>query len=131
MAQQLSAVDRRIRWGVVGLVAGTILLASILPAGGVGRTAGPLGVVGLDKWFHTVGYTLLAVAIATAVIERHPRRAGIIVFAGALGFGIGVEVLQLVLPYREFSWLDVLANGIGPLLIAVGWPMLVSDGRLG
>ena len=33
-----------------------------------------------------------------------------------LGFGIGMEIVQHFLPYREFSFLDMVANGLGILL---------------
>lgn len=43
-----------------------------------------------------------------------------------LGYGLVIELVQWPLPYREFSWLDLVANVVGVLLYIglrawVGW----------
>lgn len=40
-------------------------------------------------------------------------------YFGLLGFGIGIELLQTVLPHRDGNWHDFVADGVG-LTLAFG-----------
>lgn len=121
MARHLPVVDSRIRWVVVALVAGAILVASVTRPTGLRGALGPLGVVGLDKWLHAAAYAVLAVALAYALAERDATAAAVTVFLAAMAFGLGVELLQAAIPYRDFSPLDLVANGVGATVVAVAW----------
>jgi glycopeptide antibiotics resistance protein len=37
----------------------------------------------------------------------------LLIFGGAASVGLGIELLQGILPYRFFTYGDLLANGIG------------------
>lgn len=121
MPRQLPVVEGRIRWLVVALVAGAILIASITRPTGLRGAVGPLGVVGFDKWLHGVAYAALAMALTYALAEREAAWAAVAVFLAAMTFGLGVELLQAAIPYREFSALDLVANGVGATIVAVAW----------
>ncbi|KAA1171411.1 VanZ family protein [Marinobacter salinexigens] len=41
-----------------------------------------------------------------------------------LAFGLGIEIVQANLPYREFSLLDLAADGFGIVLGLLPWPFL-------
>lgn len=34
-------------------------------------------------------------------------------------YGIGIEITQIFIPYREFSWLDIIANILGVIVYFV------------
>ena len=121
---RLALVDWRLRWLAVALIAGADLLASVVRADGVSGALGPFGVVGLDKWLHALGYALLALALAYALAERPTGRVAATVFVGVIGFGFGVELLQATIPYRDFSWIDTVANGVGSAIGATTWSIL-------
>ena len=65
-----------------------------------------------DKAQHALAYLVL-----TGVgLVFFPRRRWTTVF-GILAFGVGIEVLQAVMPFgREGDWRDALANTVGALL---------------
>lgn len=120
-------VPASVRWLAVALVAGVILVASVLPRStGVAPPAapGPVAPVGADKWLHALAYAGLAGALlyAQAVTQRSPPWALALALAVAVGFGLAVELVQAPLPTRRFELLDVVANGAGAALtVAVWW----------
>lgn len=121
MARQVPLLDRRLRWLAVVLIAGGILLASVIRPDGVRDALGPLGIVGLDKWLHALAYAALSITLAYAFAEWDATTAAIAVFVLAMAFGLGIELVQAAVPYRDFSWLDLLANGIGAAVVAVAY----------
>ena len=76
-----------------------------------------------DKANHVLAFCVMA-ALADAGYPGRGRelpRWGLL-----LGYGLVIELVQWQLPYREFSWLDLVANVIGVLLYIglrawVGW----------
>ncbi|WP_254536060.1 VanZ family protein [Halomarina litorea] len=126
-----------VRYGLVGLVAGGILLASVVDPPSTGPTPlGPLGLLPLDKWLHALGYGGLTGALAYAMVPRtvpgdgRPERtvlAGLAVaVAVAAGYGFGIELVQGMLPARSFDVADAAANGTGALLAAGGWRLVAA-----
>ena len=65
-----------------------------------------------DKVGHFIGY----MALAWLLSWGWPRLPGWLVWAAAFGCGAAIEIAQSFAPTREFSWLDMLANGSGALL---------------
>ncbi|RXK47488.1 VanZ family protein [Halorientalis pallida] len=99
--------------------AAVVLVASVAdpPAGGL-TPAGPLGLVGVDKWLHAVGYATLTLLVAYALSGATKRWPAVAVAVAAI-YGAGIEVVQSVLPFRSFDVLDVLANTLGALLVGI------------
>jgi VanZ family protein len=51
-------------------------------------------------------------------------------FAPALlGFGLGIELIQATLPYREFSLADLIADGAGIAIGLLPWPGIRNAGK--
>ncbi|MFH5799958.1 VanZ family protein [Haladaptatus sp. CMAA 1911] len=122
------ATTRR-RWFVVVLVAAVICYFSVFASPDVGvERLGPLALFGRDKWYHALGYAVLAVSIAIAASgnRRGGRYGRVLLFAvaGAVVFGIAMEFAQLAVPLRHTSALDVGADAVGAAVGAVGWWLL-------
>ena len=71
---------------------------------------------------------LLAFCVMAALADAgYPDRAQELQRWGLLlGYGLVIELVQWQLPYREFSWLDLVANLVGVLLYIglrawIGW----------
>lgn len=120
-----------LRWLAVFVVAGFIFHTSIITVppevaaqtftGGNDVFALLAELVGFaqDKWRHfvaygAVGYTL-AYATADWEFDRWHRALGVVAVAAL--YGAGIEVGQSFLPYRHFSYGDMLANALGALLV--------------
>lgn len=110
-----------VRWLAVALVAGVVLFASVTRPAGVGGALGPFGVLGIDKYLHALAYAALAGTLAYALADAPVERVAVVVFLAAVGFGLGVELVQSALPYRTFSLRDAAANAVGATLAAVLW----------
>jgi hypothetical protein len=76
-----------------------------------------------DKANHVLAFCVMA-ALADGGYpgrDRELPRWGLL-----LGYGLVIELVQWQLPYRELSWLDLVANVVGVLLYTglrtrVGW----------
>lgn len=101
----------RARWFVV-LVAGAILVVSVIPIPGSVPQEG--GGVPTNVLFHFLGYATMAMVLAFASLTRGLRFRPIAIgLLGANVYGALIECLQHPIPYRSFSYLDVLVNGAG------------------
>jgi VanZ family protein len=78
-------------------------------------------VLGIDKYLHFLGYAGFALVLAYALAGQSAGRIAVVVFLGAAGFGLFVELLQLPLAYRTFSLADAAANAAGATVVAVAW----------
>ena len=77
-----------------------------------------------DKAAHTLAFTALMLLCAVAYRQRFSlTRIALMLFI----FGVGIEIVQYFLPYREFSLLDMLANSFG---ILVAFPFIVPVEKL-
>ena len=113
-----------LRWVGVAAVAAVIVYFSLITAPPATRPdPGPFW----DKKLHFAAYLGLglALAYATATSRDEPARRALLVFVGAVAFGVLVEVLQGPLPNRYFSYGDMLADAVGALL-ATGWFLVES-----
>ncbi|WP_458188101.1 VanZ family protein [Haladaptatus sp. NG-WS-4] len=113
-------VPSRVRWVAVFLVASVICYFSVVtsPAGGVGST-GPLSLVGMDKWYHAIGYGVFGTVLAYALEGR--RRALVLAVVGATGYGVVMELVQLPMALRDASVGDVVADAVGTALAVMVW----------
>lgn len=108
-------VPPRHRWVAVALVAGAILVVSMIPI--PGSVPADSGGIPTSVLFHFVGYATLAAVFASTRPVRESRvRANAITFVAAGGYGALIECLQYQIPYRSFSYLDMLVNGAGATL---------------
>jgi VanZ family protein len=131
MSVRLPVLPRWIRWAVVALVAGTVLLGSVVDTGGAVASWGPLGVLRADKYFHAAGYATLAIAVAYAMAHHGTDRVVVgVAFLSAVLFGFGVECLQYGLSHRTFSLADASANAAGAALAVGVWRVIAGRVRL-
>lgn len=103
------------------VVAAVILVSSVvdLPERGP-PPRDPLGLAGVDKWTHLLGYAVLARLLAAAVDARS-RRSLLLVVTLTAGYGTALEVVQRSLAGRGYEHGDVLANALGAVLGVVAW----------
>jgi VanZ family protein len=77
-----------------------------------------------DKAAHTLAFAALMLLCAVAYRQRFSlARIALMLFA----YGVGIEMIQYLLPDREFSLLDMLANSVG---ILVAFPFIVPVEKL-
>jgi hypothetical protein len=115
---------RRVRYALVALVAGTVLVASVVETGGGARTLGPFGLVGADKWTHALAYAGLTAALVYAAVDGGGRVRLALPVIVAIAVGIAIELIQWPIPYRTASIADGLADAVGAGLFALGWRWL-------
>lgn len=117
-------VPRSLRLGVVAAAAATILYYSVFtpPGSGAIRT-GPFGIAPYSTWLHALAYGGLAITVAYALEERpwRDRTVLVAVFALAVGYGAGIELLQSTLATRTADIGDLLVNATGAAVAAVCW----------
>ena len=100
---------------VLGALGGLVYY-SIVPAPGTGSVShGPFGVIPYSMWLHFVGYMGLAIVFSYAsyTVPRPQPQILFGVFVVTVGCGAAVEMLQLTLPTRTFSVIDILVNALG------------------
>jgi len=106
-------------WLRLVLVFGTLgglIYFSIVPAPGSGSISyGPFGVIPYSMWLHFLGYMGLAIVLsyASTTVRRPQSQILFSVFVVTVGCGITVEFVQLTLPTRTFSVLDMVINALG------------------
>ncbi|MFC4550162.1 MULTISPECIES: VanZ family protein [Halorussus] len=106
-------LGRRFQWVGVALVAGVIFYGSVLDSPGASLSpTGPLGLVGLDKWLHALGYAALGAALAVA-LRGDADRAILLAVVVSVGYGVGIEFVQAAIPARHFSVADMAADTVG------------------
>ena len=106
---QLKRIQRNARlWRLVGWIGIALtLVLSLMPP-----TFQPTGGH-LDKVEHLIGYAILMFWWSQLVVWRREKLAMFLIL-----FGIAIELLQGLTPYRQPDLLDVLANTGGVL---IGW----------
>lgn len=113
------------RWTVVALVSIAILVVSVIPIPGAVPEEG--GGIPTSVLFHFFGYGVLAGLLAVSVLVEGTRaRASLTGAFGASAYGILIECLQYPIPYRSFSYVDMLVNGLGAAVdILLTWGVVV------
>ncbi|KAB1186699.1 MULTISPECIES: VanZ family protein [Haloferax] len=102
-----------------------VLVVSVIPTppGGL-SPSGPLGLVGVDKWVHGIGYAGLSLGLGFASQARRPAEIRTVVVVASC-YGACIELVQATLPYRSFSLADMGANVVGAVLGGVLWYVVV------
>jgi len=106
-------MDRRL-WPAVAFAA-LLLVTSLVPVPDSGTAAVPalLGVA-LDKWVHAGSYALLTGLVVWGR-DRRDLLAVAAVAALVVGYSVGIEFLQSLVPTRDLSLLDAVDNTAGAL----------------
>jgi VanZ family protein len=107
------------RWLAVALVAAAIFSLSVIavPPEDPVVPAKP-ELVDLDKWRHFLAYGALGAAVGYALAD-HPKRTATVIAVGVgatVAYGVGIEAVQSLIPFRYFSTGDAVANALGALL---------------
>jgi VanZ family protein len=68
-------------------------------------------VLGWDKLNH--GAAFAALAAAATLGFRHFLNHRLIIAAGLMAYGAGIEIAQMWVPSRSAEWGDLLADGLG------------------
>lgn len=100
-----------------------LLIVSLIPTPDV--VPGP--PLGFDKLAHFVLYAVFAFLIHRAMkqnahLKHSPSAAGALSAVAAALYGLGMEGLQAMLPYRSAETWDAVANALGALIGGVGLP---------
>lgn len=115
---RLPSPPRWLRWTAVVVVTSGLFVASVLtpPSGGIPEL-GPFGLVGFDKWLHTLGYATLGGVLFLALVSRRQQKHALVAAVVlAAVYGVGIELVQAPLPARAADPTDALANTFGALL---------------
>lgn len=101
----------------VASIAGGILYYSVLTVPPAPGRPGPFW----DKYLHFAAYGGLALGLAYATVQlrERPYFRSFVVIGLAVGYGVLIELLQAVIPYRYFGAGDMLANLLGAVLVSV------------
>ena len=105
--QGLSLIRLWYACGAVMLLA--VAVVSLMPAPAIGVN---------DKLSHLLTYTLLSGWFCLLARRRTALASSI---TGLIAYGMMIEVLQGLTGYRYAEWGDVIANGAGCLLGALGY----------
>ena len=108
------------------LALGTFWVAVVVYLSLIPSLPHPLDFSYLDKVEHALAYGFLMLWFSHA----YPKIQQRIVVAGLLIIlGVVIEYLQRMTGYREFSYADMLANGLG---VVIGWVLAYTAlGRIG
>lgn len=94
------------------------------------RHAPEFGPFGPDKVLHLVGHAGFAAALLDGYGGDRPGvRAGVAVVVVSTTYGVGTELLQEVVPGRQFERGDVLAGLAGSVLGVACWHRLAAPSR--
>lgn len=100
---------------------------SVLAIGFLATTDSPYPVPSSssDKVNHLIAFLELTILTRLA----WPELRAIWFVPALLGFGLGIEVIQANLPYREFSFADLAADGAGIAIGLLPWPGIRRAGN--
>lgn len=118
--------NRSRRLALVVVVALTILVSALVPTGEAVARTGPFGL-GLDLWLHALAYAVLEAALLAALVGSTDEMSSV----GSLStlstlpvvtaYGVLIEGIQSLVPYRHASVADAFANAVGAGVVLVGW----------
>ncbi len=99
----------RAAWLLVGFWAAVILLFSVtasLPGSGVIP----------DKVVHVAAYAVLAFLLRRGLLASSVAAPAVVAVLAAVAYGVLVEGIQSLLPWRRAEWWDLGANALGAVL---------------
>ena len=93
-----------ILWAIV------ILILTVIPSHRIPEP--PDWSISFDKLAHSLMFMALSLLLLIKSGIRHQRQLIQVILLLAT-YGLLLETLQLFVPFRSFSWLDVIANIVG------------------
>ncbi|MDX1557703.1 MAG: VanZ family protein [Marinobacter sp.] len=102
-------------------------IVSVLAIGFLATTDNPYPVPSSsnDKINHVIAFLELTILTRLA----WPELRAVWFVPALLGFGLGIELIQANLPYREFSLADLAADGAGIAIGLLPWPGIRRAGK--
>lgn len=115
---RIPLVPTWLRWVAVAVVAVAIFYLSVVAAPPEDPVVPKPDPFALDKWRHFLAYGALSTTLAYALADRPWRTATVVVLGvgAAVAYGVGIEAIQSLVPYRHFSPGDAVANATGAVL---------------
>ncbi|MDO8990402.1 MAG: VanZ family protein [Sideroxyarcus sp.] len=101
----------------VWLATGWLWIAAVFYISLMPHPPEPVSFHGVDKLEHLLAYATLMLWFCQIYLDQQMR---IRLFAGFVIMGIGIEFLQSMGGYRNFEYVDMLANTLGVLF---GWSL--------
>lgn len=118
------------QWLGVIVSAFLLLVGSSLPL--PPRYNPDFGLYGPDKLLHLLGHAGLAAALVAALADDGSSlRVAVTAVVSSTVYGIGTELLQEVIPGREFERGDVIAGFVGSLIGVISWHHFTPTNRIG
>lgn len=107
-------------WRIVGtLLMLLAFIAAVVPPDWLWPDEPGTGFLISDIWLHTLTFAVLALWFS----GQYARRSYWRIVAGLVAFGLFIELVQRVLPYRSAEWRDLVADIAGVttgILVAAG-----------
>ncbi len=119
-------IYKLIRWFLV-LYLITLITVSVIPLGSVSREITNVTVIHLrgDYFLHLLVY-LPVVSLLMLSLQKWKWKMLLVAF----GVAIGLEYIQMLLPYRSFNINDLIANASGVLVGALIYPLITRISRI-
>jgi VanZ family protein len=120
MNVRLPLLPAWLRWVFVVCLAGFIFYTSILTDPPTYVDSAKPELVPLDKWRHFVAYAAFGGSLAYASVDWSLDRRWAIAFVlgTTVAYGVGIELVQGLVPERYTSAGDAYANALGAVLVA-------------
>jgi VanZ family protein len=103
----------KFRYAKLWLTLGWLLVAAIIFLSLWPKPPQPFEFEQSDKLSHIIAYLILTLWFANIYPQRSSQ---VLMSVGFFVMGVCLEFLQGMMQYRTFSYIDMLANGIGILL---------------
>jgi VanZ family protein len=100
----------------------------MLPIGGNLSKKKVMDEIRLDYFLHALVYFAICLYFLFGIIKNTPlfRDRAVIKFLGIIVFlAVVTEVVQLVAPYRSFSWVDLSSDFVG-IVLGMGMVILTT-----
>lgn len=127
---RLPLLPRGLRITLLFLIAGLIFVYSIIPLPRLFFELGPLGLLPIRSYLHFFVYIGFTASLVYVFADAPYSNTHILlgVFGIAVTFGLGMEIIQLGLPHRHFSYSDIGMNAVGTALaVVLSRHLLVRD----
>lgn len=98
-------------WRTVFLYSLFIIFVSVIPIKGPPQLSFPFS----DKLFHCLIYVILSFITTNTFYLKRLNRPRFIGFSYAFCLGLGIELIQLFLPFRKFEVADIFFNFLGSI----------------